>query len=63
MVSGEPFVGRAQPCLQLTHELSGILVMRGEYCETGRLGPLPFGIGDPRPVMPETLYLFGFPVG
>lgn len=36
--------------------------MRGEYCETGKLGPLPFGVGDPRPVIPETLYLFGFPV-
>lgn len=37
--------------------------MRGEYCETGKLGPLPFGIGDPRPVIPETLYLFWIPVG
>lgn len=37
--------------------------MRGEYWETGKLGPLPFGIGDPRPVMPETLCLFWFPAG
>jgi len=36
--------------------LSDIFVIRGENGETGSDGPLPPSMGEPSPVMPETLW-------
>ena len=54
---------RLAPGASLTHEPSATLVTRGEYWETGKLGPFPPGTGDPNPLMPETLYRLLPPLG
>ncbi len=39
-----------------------MLVMRGEYCDTGNEGTRPLFSGEPRPAMPGTLYRFVLPL-
>jgi hypothetical protein len=41
--------------VELTQALSDTLAIRGAYCDTGNVD-FPLTVGDPSPVMPETLY-------
>jgi hypothetical protein len=41
---------------ELTQAFSETLAIRGAYCDTGNVD-FEFPVGDPKPAMPDTLYL------